>query len=429
MNDHDMTSAPDTPPAAPDTSRVPVALMAAMVVLTCGHVLSNLLRTAPAVAIDVMAADLHSTAQELAVLTAAYHFSFALCQIPIGVALDRYSIRSVSLVLFAGTLLGAGIAAASQGATSFLLAQVIMGMATSGMLLCPLALAAKRLNPAQFGLWSGLILSLGNGGLLLSSAPLAFVVEHWGWRAGFWLSGAGACLVALLVFLIVPNDRPASTTRRALLTEMTTVLRLGLSPALRGIVILAFVSLAVQMVLRGLWAGPWLMDIKGLSRIEAGQALLLFTVALVMAPTLSGMVDRRFGHRRLLLLGSQLLAAALFVAMAWGGPGQPISRMLGLSIMPVSFDVVTLVLIGCLICVQPLIYGMARQVVPGEHVGKALSAVNLSFFLGTAVMQSATSPIAASLGLPAVLVAMGLMLAIGAILFFVLTRPLARAGA
>ena len=42
-----------------------------------------------------------------------------------------------------------------------------------------------------------------------------------------------------------------------------------------AVVILAFVSLAVQIVLRGLWAGPWLMNIKGLSRIEAGNVLML----------------------------------------------------------------------------------------------------------------------------------------------------------
>ncbi|MDB5617516.1 MFS transporter [Tardiphaga sp.] len=420
-----MNSAIEPLPAPTETTapRVGVALMAAMVVLTCGHVLSNLLRTTPAVAIDVMAVDLHSTAQKLAALTAAYHFSFAMCQIPIGVALDRYSIRNVSLVLFAGTLVGACMAALSQGSASFLLAQIIMGMATSGMLLCPMALAAKRLTPAQFGLWSGLILSLGNGGLLLSSAPLAFVVEHWGWRSGFWLSGVAACAVALLVLLIVPNDKPPASTRRALLTEMTTVLRLGVSPALRGIVILAFVSLAVQIVLRGLWAGPWLMNLKALSRIEAGNVLLLFTIALVLAPTLSGVVDRRLGHRRLLLLGSQLLAAALFVAMALGGPGQPLSVLFGVAIMPVPFDIGVLVLIGFLICVQPLIYAMTRQVVPAEHVGKALSAVNLSFFLGTAVMQSATSPIAAAFGLPAVLIAMAAMLATGAVAFYILTSP------
>lgn len=409
-----------------DAPRVTVALMAALVILTCGHVLSNLLRTTPAVALDLMAVDLQSSAQTVAALTSAYHFFFALLQIPIGVALDRYSIRSVSLVLFAGTVAGASLAATASGPVSFFCAQAMIGMATSGMLMCPMALAAKKLTPVQFGLWSGLILSLGNAGMLLSSSPLAYVVEHWGWRAGFWIAAAAGVVVAGLVMLIVPADRPVQGERRALFAEMGTVVRLGMSPLLRGIVILAFVSLAVQIVLRGLWAGPWLMNLKGLSRIEAGNALALFTVALVVAPALSGILDRKFGKRRLLLLVTQLLAAVLFVVMALGAPGYPLASAFGLPLMPASFDVVMLVSIGLLVCVQPLIYAMTRQVSGVENVGKAMSAVNLSFFLGTAVMQSVTSPIAAAWGLPAVLISMAVFLTVCTLIFFVLTRPAAQ---
>src|SRR5689334_6491646 len=107
---------------------ISLSLMAAMVILTCGHVLSNLLRTAPAVALDLMAADLKSTTQTIAGLTSAYHFFFALFQLPVGVALDRYSIRSVAMVLFAGTIAGAALAATASGPVSFFLAQSLIGM-------------------------------------------------------------------------------------------------------------------------------------------------------------------------------------------------------------------------------------------------------------------------------------------------------------
>src|SRR3954468_20422408 len=290
-----MTAIPSSPSAPAPEARVSVALMAAILILTCGHVLSNMLRTTPALAIDVMAPDLGVTPQTLAALTSTYHFFFAMLQVPIGVALDRYSIRSVSLTLFAGTLVGAAIAALSTGPVSFFISQATIGMATSGMLMCPMTLAAKRLTPAQFGLWSGIILSFGNGGLLPSATPLPYIIEHGRWRAGYWTAAVAAVAVAGLVALIVPMVRPDGRPR-ALGSEMTSVLRLGLSRALRGIVILAFVSLAIQLVLRGLWAGPWLMTVKGLTRIEAGNVMALFTVALVAAPVLSGVIDRKIGH-------------------------------------------------------------------------------------------------------------------------------------
>jgi predicted MFS family arabinose efflux permease len=423
-----MTAIPSPASTPPPEARVSVALMAAILILTCGHVLSNMLRTTPALAIDVMAPDLGVTPQTLAALTSTYHFFFAMLQVPIGVALDRYSIRSVSLTLFAGTVVGAAIAALSTGPVSFFVSQATIGMATSGMLMCPMTLAAKRLTPAQFGLWSGIILSFGNGGLLLSASPLAYIIEHGGWRAGYWTAAVAAVAVAGLVALIVPMVRPEGRPR-ALGSEMASVLRLGLSRALRGIVILAFVSLAIQLVLRGLWAGPWLMTVKGLTRIEAGNVMALFTVALVAAPVLSGVIDRKIGHRREVLASVQFAAALLLVVMALGAPGYPLARAFGIAAVPVTADTVLLVAIGLLVSMQPLVYAMMRELVAVEDIGKALSAANLSFFLGTAVMQSITSPIAAYWGLPAVLMAMGGILAMGTLAFLALTRPAARRAA
>ena len=62
---------------------------------------------------------------------------------------------------------------------------------------------------------------------------------------------------------------------------MIEVIRLGLSRPLRGLIAIALVSLATSLVLRGMWGGPWLMDVKGLTRVEAGNQLGLFTIVSV----------------------------------------------------------------------------------------------------------------------------------------------------
>ena len=80
-------------------------------------------------------------------------------------------------------------------------------------------------------------------------------------------------------------------------------------------------------------------------------------------------------------------------------------------------------LIGFCVSAQPLLYGMTRQVVDAQVAGKALSAINLAFFLGAALMQSATGVVAALAGLPAVLVFMAAVLMVGTCLFLVYTSP------
>jgi predicted MFS family arabinose efflux permease len=407
----------------PDEADAGALLIVPLVILACGHMLSNMIRTLPAIAVDVMAPDLHSNAHDIASLTAAYHFAFALTQLPVGAALDRFAVRTVALALLAGTALGAVFAALAGGPLGFLTAQILLGIATSGMLMCPMTLAARRLSPAKFGFWSGLIISLGNMGMLLSASPLAWIVDGLGWRAGFWFAVILSCAIAVAVIAGVPTDRPDAKKTHALLAEMLGVIRLAVTPALRGIVTIAFVSIAVVFVLRGLWAGPWLMDIKGLSRVATGNTLFVFTLALIAGPFLYGALDRRLGHRRTLVATGHLLSAFVIVLMMFGAPGHALSRLFGVSQMPASYDGMLLVMLGFTISAQPLIFAMARQAVAIENTGKALAAVNLSLFLGTAVMQSATDPVAALWGLPSVLLFIAAELIIGVAIFLWWTRP------
>ncbi|MHC2621301.1 MFS family permease [Bradyrhizobium huanghuaihaiense] len=253
----------DSSDNAGDASR---ALIFALVALACGHMLSTLLRTIPAVSLDLMAADFRIEPQALASLTSVYHFAFAASQIPVGAAMDRFGVRPVSLGLLAGTVFGAVASGFATGPASFAVGQFMLGVATSGMLMCPMTLAAKQLSAARFGLWSGAILSIGNIGMLLSSSPLAFVIDNFGWRAGFWISALGGILVALAVFVLVPSQPAEHKDDSSPLSQMIEVVRLGLSRPLRGVIALALVSLASTLVLRGLWGGPWLMEIKGLTR-------------------------------------------------------------------------------------------------------------------------------------------------------------------
>jgi len=398
-------------------------LMFALLAMACGHMLSTLLRTIPAISLDLMAADFGTPPQTLASLTSIYHFAFAASQIPVGAAMDRFGVRPVSLSLLVGTIIGAMASGFATGPESFLFGQFLLGVATSGMLMCPMTLAAKQMSAARFGLWSGVILSIGNIGMLLSSSPLAWIVEHFGWRAGFWISAVLGFVVALAVFVLVPKQQAAHADTSSPLAQMAEVLRLGLSRPLRGLIALALVSLAATLVLRGLWAGPWLMQVKGLSRVEAGNELGVFTIALIVGPLCIGIFDRKFGHRRAILAASHLLAAVFLCLMAAGAPHYPVANLFGLAIMPAQYDAILFVLIGFVLSSQPLLYGITRQLVDAQNTGKALSAINLAFFLGAALMQSTTGMVAALYGLPAVLLFMAAVLLVETSLFLIYTSP------
>ncbi|MFC7542952.1 nitrate/nitrite transporter [Siccirubricoccus deserti] len=368
--------------------------------LTLGHVFSNAVRTIPALAADVLQRDLGLTAEGLGLLTGVFPLVFALGMVPVGVGLDRFGVRRTSLCVLLVAICGAVLAALAPGVPAMLVAQALLGFGCSGMLMCPMTYAVRAVPPARFVIWSGVILTLGNSGLLLSASPLAWLVEWQGWRAGFWASAGLAVLVFLAVTLTVRQPPPKRGAPASLWEDARAVLTMAASRPLRPMMVIAFASFAVMFGVRGLWGGPWLMEVKGLSRIEAGNILLGFAVAMTVAPLTCSWIGRALGRPALLLAGSHYAAAFIVLAVIGGGPGGVLSAAAGLPMLPVTWDTVLFILLGFIISFQALTFDMVRRVVPPEATGRALSAQNISFFGGAAVLQ-VVSGLAAAWGGPA----------------------------
>ncbi|MBP0462517.1 MFS transporter [Roseomonas sp. PWR1] len=382
--------------------------------LALGHVFSNAVRTVPALAADVLQRDLGVTAEGLAALTGAFPAAFALAMLPVGVALDRWGVKPTALALMAIAGAGALLGAVATGPWSMLLAQCVLGIGCSGMLMCPVTYAAKHLPPQKFGLWGGVIQAFGNTGMLLSASPLALLVEAVGWRAGYLACALLAAGAATAVALLVRESRTGMQARRSLAEDARDVVALGLSREIRGPVVIAFASFAAVLGVRGLWGGPWLMEVRDLSRIEAGNVLLLCTFALIAGPAIAGLLERRFQHRRRgLLVGGHLGGAAAIVAMVAAGAAG----------LPVVADALLLVAFGLVISFQVICFALVRAAVPPERVGRALSAMNISFFGGAAVFQAASGFAAAWAGIGAALLVFAAGLVACTLLFLRLPGP------
>lgn len=382
--------------------------------LALGHVFSNAVRTIPALAADVLQRDLGVTAEGLAALTGAFPAAFALAMLPVGVALDRWGVKPTALALMGIAGAGALLGAVATGPWSMLLAQCVLGIGCSGMLMCPVTFAAKNLPPQKFGLWGGVIQAFGNTGMLLSASPLALLVEAVGWRAGYLACALLAAGAAGAVALLVRESRTGMQARRSLAEDARDVVALGLSREIRGPVVIAFASFAAVLGVRGLWGGPWLMEDRGLSRIEAGNVLLLCTLALIAGPAIAGLLERRFqAWRRGLLAAGHLGGAAAIVAMVAAGTAG----------LPVATDALLLVAFGLVISLQVICFALVRAAVPPERVGRALSAMNISFFGGAAVFQAASGFAAAWAGIDAALLVFAAGLVACTLLFLRLPGP------
>ncbi|WP_417580699.1 MFS transporter [Pelagibacterium sp.] len=413
------------PPRAANTNRpASVFWLTAfpLVILALGHMISNMVRTLPAISADVLAGDLAVSAGDIAAMTGFYHLAFAAGQIPVGVALDRFSVKTVVSALLSVVAIGSAFAALIQGPTGFAITQIILGIGCCGMLLCPLTYAARTVSSGQFALWSAVILGVGNSGMVLSASPIAWIIESYGWRLAYGLPAVFALAVLAIVQVAIRPIPPTSETPASVRSEVVEVLKIGASPALRGVVVLAFVSFAIMIGVRGMWGGPWLMEAKDMSRVSAGNVLLALTMMLIAMPMIVGILEKRFGHSNTILTTGHILAGIALILLPAGAQGGFLATISGVDVLPKSFDIALIVAFGALISVQPLLFALGRASVGSQHAGKALSAVNLAFFAGAAAIQAVSAPVNATFGLPGVLTFLGILSVSGGLLFLGLSK-------
>lgn len=394
----------------------PVAPFVALciVALTLGHVFSNAVRTLPAVAADLLQRDLGISAEVLGALTGMFPLAFAIAMVPVGVSLDRYGIKPVSLTLLAIGAVGAVLGATATGPWSMVVAQSVLGIGCSGMLMCPITFAAKSMTPARFGLWAGLIQAMGNIGMVLSASPLALLIEYAGWRAGFVACAILAALAWATVAIVVREPPVTRNAGRSIWLDVREVLAMAVSPKLIGVWAIAFASFAVVLGVRGLWGGPWLMEVKGMGRVPAGNVLFAGTLALIAGPAIAGMLERRFPtHRRALLAFGHYGSAAVILLLVAGGPWG----------FTAAADTALMVAFGLLISFQILCFALVRSAVSPDQAGRALSAQNMFFFGGAAVMQGISGIAAGFGGIGAALLTFVVALVVCTTLFLRLPGP------
>lgn len=376
------------------------------VALVAGLAVSQWARTLPALAAEGLSHDLALSPAGLGLATGLYHAGFALGQVPCGVALDRYGTRRTALGLLVFAALGLALSAAAPGALLFALAQLLTGFGCSGGLMCNLRWAAHALPAEKFGAASGYVLGLGSIGLMASGTPSAWIIGAWGWRGAYAVAALLAALTLLLAAWLV-RPTPVSDRARSLAADAAEVLRLAVSRRLAPCAVLAFVGYAAFIGTRGLWAGPWLTEQLGLSLLRAGDALLLVSVAMAAGPALWGFLDGRVKSRIALLAGSHALGGLLLAAIALLGLGAAadIGLLTGFMLLTAS---------------HVLLFAVARARVDEAILGKAMSAVNLAFFGGTAILQPLSGLAAGAFGLAGALLMLGLGCIAGAAAFLLL---------
>jgi predicted MFS family arabinose efflux permease len=339
-----------------------------------GHFLSSLLRTVNAVLAPTLLTTMALTPAQLGLLTSAFFFAFALAQLPVGVALDRYGPRRVQLVLMSLATLGTLLFGRGQNFTELMCARAIMGVGLGGCFMSAVKAISTWIAPAKLPSVQGYLIAAGGLGAAAATLPIRLALQYTDWRGLFASLAALVAIVGLLIFLLAPEGRRGAPRKPMTLGVLLDVYR---DPGFRDTISLMLVPHAVFFGVQGLWVGKWLSDVAGLSDAEVAYLLYLSMAAVIFGAIGVGMLTEWAGRRGVAPLQVAGLGVALFVAvqgaMLLGGAGA--ARQL-----PVLFS-----LFGT---ITGLEYAIVAQRMPAALTGRAATCLNLLIFVGAFVVQA-----------------------------------------
>ncbi|GAA4422448.1 MFS transporter [Acidovorax lacteus] len=389
-----------------------------LLALVSGFALSQAFRTVAAILATGLQADFGLTPQALGVFAAAFAFAFGALQLVMGIAIDLHGVRRTLLCVFPLAIAGASLSALAPSYGVVLLGQVLIGAGCAPAFLVCTVFIARHFAGERFALVSGVAMGIGGLGMLFTGSPLAWVVAAAGWRTGFGVLAVLSALAWCVVFWRVrepPQALPAGVARESVADAVRGFAALFWMPHTWGILVLALMTYAAFLALRGLWLGPLLIERHGFSLVASGHVALLVSLVSLFGPAWFGRRDPGPARRRQWLTGYTLVLALLFVLMA-------LSRQPWL-------DVSAAIAVGVLSGYMVLQYSDVRSAYPAALTGRAMALFTMAMFLGVACMQWITGVAASwatAQGLEpfrAVMLTIATLLTAGALGFRLLPAP------
>ena len=357
------------------------------------YILVYFYRVSLAVVSTDVSRDLALTPEQLGNLAGILFYVYAVAQIPLGPLIDRVGPRLVISACGLLTTLGGLLFSQAGSLATAMAGRVLIGIGTAAVLMATFTIFSHWYTKQEFGKASGLMVAAGNLGNLAGTAPLAFAVGVMGWRSSFLVIAVLQAVVTVLIFVKV-QDRPAHRLesvspehqeKPGMLAAWGTIAQ---DRSFWLLAAIAFCWYGNYLAVQGLWGGPFLMHLIGLTREGAGKMLMWTSVGFIIGSMLTDRIARTVFHSysRTLLVGQLCLAALMSGFLGW-------LTLLPLWTLPIYF-----LGIGLTVSTGVMIYPIIRASVPVTMVGTGLTSLNFFVLMGAAVAQQGMGVVIAHCG-------------------------------
>lgn len=278
-----------------------------------------LARVAPGVMHRYLQMDFGINEAGFGILTASFYVPYILMQIPVGLTVDRLSIRWLLTIMSLVTAFGCCVFGLADGLLTASIGRMLIGFSAAFAFICSLRLATSWFPPTMLGLLSGLTQALGMLGAAAGEAPVSFLVSNVGWRHSMLIIAFLFIALSGLLYQFV-QDKPGEHRN-----EIRSVNRISILDSLK--IILSNKQTWLNALYAGFLFGPTAVigEAIGPAYLQFGRGLGAHAAAFVtglifigwgISGPLSGWISDKMGRRKPLMIISAVcgvILSSLFV--------------------------------------------------------------------------------------------------------------------
>ena len=338
-----------------------------------------LLQVSPGIMASELMHDFAITSQILGVLSGIYYYSYSPMQLPCGILVDYYGPHRILTMATAICALSTIAFGLTNSLTVAFISRFMIGFGSSFAVVCCLKFAANWFDAGRFSLLTGLMVACGMFGAIGGEAPLALLVDHFGWRHSLLILGGLGILLALCIY-IWAQDKPKMSSQTRSEKVVSEPIIYGLIKLVKNyqlwmVAIYGGLMYMATPVFCGLWGVPFLMLKMKLSKAAAANLISLVFVGWAIASPLWGLYSNRIGLRKpsmyIASVGA-LVTLALFIYF-------PVGHGFLLKMLLFSFGVFSA---GFLTA-----FSIAKEVCNKNYVATGLGFMNMLNMVGVAIAQ------------------------------------------
>ena len=340
-----------------------------------------LLQVSPSVMSSELMRDFSVTSQTLGVLSGIYFYSYAAMQLPGGVLMDYFGphrLLTIATAICAVSTISFGLT------DSFLMAciaRLMIGFGSAFAAVGAMKLAANWFPAERFAFLTGLMVTIGMLGAIGGEAPLALLIDNYGWRESMVIMGAIGIVLTVLIFAMakdIPEDAKSVTLPNTQVDEEPILKSLAALFKNKQLWIVAFYGGLMYMatpIFCGLWGVPFLMFKMHIAKATAANYISLVFVGWAIASPLWGIYSNRIGRRKPpMLIGciGALISCTVFIYA-------PIKSGFIIQLFLFSFGIFSAGFLPA--------FAVAKELCNKRYVATGLSFMNMMNMIGIAIGQ------------------------------------------